>query len=251
MTTRPHSGELRALRDREAAEVVRAQIEHYRRSGDLGDGIHVEPRCRVCKTNAVRQTVNRMLAQGLTYQEILRALEPHNSSVAKNQRVTYRSLWTHTSRHFRVHEPAKSIYRDIIERRALEDGLDVVEGVASIITAYGYLETMMTKGFHALIQDDTAVTPMEGMTAALKLRELLSADKGSDERKLGEMAVQMERIITAIREVVPDRYHEAIMAHVDGSTQPALDVEEVVDDDDDEFADDAPFDEDDDEEDDF
>jgi hypothetical protein len=79
------------------------------------NGFHLEPRCRICRNDDVRKTVNDLLASGSSYAFILRALEQDN---AKRDRVTIDSIRNHTARHFPVQNIAKATYRNILERRA-------------------------------------------------------------------------------------------------------------------------------------
>ena len=72
-----------------------------------------EPRCRVCRDEAVRVVVNELLdwhgvpillGRGkthlVTYAEILRNLEPLNEGRDERHRITHDSLWVHSKRHY-------------------------------------------------------------------------------------------------------------------------------------------------------
>jgi hypothetical protein len=74
-----------------------------------------EPRCRVCREEAVRILVNQLLdwrgvpiplgrgkAHRVTYAEILRDLEPLNEGRDKKDRITYDALWVHAKRHYDI-----------------------------------------------------------------------------------------------------------------------------------------------------
>ena len=74
-----------------------------------------EPRCRVCRDEAVRTLVNKLLdwrgvpirqADGtphkITYASILRDLEPLNEARHGWVRITYSSLWVHAKRHYDI-----------------------------------------------------------------------------------------------------------------------------------------------------
>ena len=84
-----------------AAEPVRADFERR------------EPRCRICREEAVRILVNERLdwrgvsviaeggkAHRITLTEILRSLEPLNDGRDERHRITYDSLWVHAKRHY-------------------------------------------------------------------------------------------------------------------------------------------------------
>jgi hypothetical protein len=84
-----------------AAEPVRVDFERR------------EPRCRICRDEAVRVVVNELLdwrgvpvirgrgkTHVVTYADILRDLEPLNEGRDERDRITYDSLWIHAKRHY-------------------------------------------------------------------------------------------------------------------------------------------------------
>lgn len=52
------------------------------------DRLHLEPRCRVCRNDAMRKKVNDLLATGASYAMVLRALVDDNAKLAKRDRIT-------------------------------------------------------------------------------------------------------------------------------------------------------------------
>ena len=72
-----------------------------------------------------------MLAVGTPDAAILRALVYENAKLDPHDRVTIDSIRDHTSRHFPVQQVARATYREILERRASENQVDFVEGVAT------------------------------------------------------------------------------------------------------------------------
>src|SRR6516164_5952996 len=126
----------------------------------------LEPRCRVCRNDALRPKVNDLLAVGASYAMILRAIADDNTRLDKRDRVTIDSIRNHTTRHFPVQTVAKATYREILERRAEENGIDFVNGVATAITPIAFLETVMVKSYETLVESDTKVDVNTGMIAA-------------------------------------------------------------------------------------
>ena len=74
-----------------------------------------EPRCRICRDEAVRSLVNELLdwrgvpvilgrgkIHRITLTEILRDLEPLNEGRAMRDRITYDSFWVPSKRHYDV-----------------------------------------------------------------------------------------------------------------------------------------------------
>jgi len=89
--------------------------------------------------------VNELLASGASYAMIHRALEDDNSELKNGDRVTIDSIRNHTARHFPVQNIARATYREIVERRAQENGVDFVNGVATAITPMALYETVMRR----------------------------------------------------------------------------------------------------------
>ena len=87
------------------------------------------------------QRVNDLLASGASYAMTLRALG--DDAVG----VTSDSIRRHSERHFPVQNAARATYREILERRAQENSVDFVDGVATAITPMALLETVMVKGY--------------------------------------------------------------------------------------------------------
>ena len=130
------------------------------------NGLPVEPRCRVCRNDEVRQKVNDLLSGGASYAMILRALEQDNAK-----------LDTARAGHDRFDPPPHQAALPgaerreghlprILERRAQENGVDFVKGVATAITPMAFFETVMVKGYETLVDSDTKVDVSTGMIAA-------------------------------------------------------------------------------------
>ena len=137
------------------------------------NGIHLEPRCRVCRNDRVCKKVNDLLATGASYAMIVRALAVDNAELDTCDRVTIDSVRTHTTKHFPVQQTAHATYREILERRARENQVDFVEGVAIALTPIAFYEVVMTKAFRTLVVDRTEVSVETGLRAAEKLQSVL------------------------------------------------------------------------------
>ena len=59
--------------------------------------------------------------------------------------MTIDSIRNHCVRHFPVQQVARATYREILERRAKENSVDFIDGVATAITPLAVLETIMMK----------------------------------------------------------------------------------------------------------
>jgi hypothetical protein len=159
------------------------------------NGSHVEPRCHVCRSDGVRQQVNDLLASGASYASTLRALG--DDAVG----VTTDSIRRHAERHFPVQNVARATYREILERRAQENSVDFINGVATAITPMAYLETMVVKGYESLVDPDTDVDVKTGMAAACRLQEMI--DSHADQADWANARAEMGRIVEVVRAFVP------------------------------------------------
>ena len=202
------------------------------------NGFHLEPRCRVCRNDPVRKKVNAMLACGGSYAQIVRALGEDNAHLDKRDQVTVDSVRTHTTKHFPVQQTAHATYREILERRARENQVDFVEGVAIALTPIAFYEVVMTKAFRALVDDGTEVSVETGLRAAEKLQSVLDGRERGTE--VLELKVALDQIGEAVRAVVPQEMWSEIIEKLDEAEQHSevLDVGEDSFDD----ANDHPFD---------
>ena len=177
--------------------------------------VRLEPRCRVCRNVAVRHKVNDLLATGSSYAMIVRALDVENSDMDVRDRITIDSVRNHCSRHFPVQNAAAATYRAILERRAEENRVDFVNGVATAITPVAVLEAIMVKGFESLVASDTRIDANTAMAAATKLQTILDARCGQAD--IAEVFIKQERIIQCMREFVPPDKIGAMLARLEGA----------------------------------
>jgi hypothetical protein len=184
------------------------------------NNFHLEPRCRVCRNDSVRRKVNDLLATGASYAMVVRTLDDDNADLDTCDRVTIDSVRNHCARHFPVQNVAKATYREILERRARENEVDFVEGVATAITPMAFLETVMAKSYEALVDSDTAVDVNTGIIAASRLQSILDSQAGKP--NLLEIRLQVNRIIDAVRSTVPQDMWADILQRLDTSTAPAV-----------------------------
>jgi hypothetical protein len=189
--------------------------------------VRLEPRCRVCRNDKGRLKVNGMLAAGYSYAMIVRALEDDNSKLVRNERITIDSVRNHTLRHFPVQQVARATYREVLERRAEENGVDFVEGVATAITPMALYETVMMRGYESLIDPETKVDLNTAMTAAARLQALVA--ERSEQPDMVDIMVKQNRIIRAMREVVPEELWPEIVQRLEEPASFVAHHDEAVD----------------------
>ena len=192
----------------------------------------------MCRNDLVRKKVNDMLAAGASY--AYHRARPRRRQRQLDQRdlVTIDSVRNHCERHFPVQQVAQATYRDILERRAQENQVDFVEGVATALLPVTFFEVVMNKAFRTLVDDRTEVSVETGLRAAEKLQSVLDGrERGTD---VLELKVQLGQIGEAVRAVVPQSMWAAIVEKLEELEQhsEALDVGTDSFDD----ADDEPYD---------
>src|SRR6478609_2622098 len=187
----------------------------------------LEPRCRVCRNDQLRTKVNDMLAAGVSYAMILRALQQDNDQLHTQDRVTIDSIRHHTKRHFPVQNVARATYRAILERRAKENGVDFVKGVATAITPMAFYETVMVKGYENLVDSGTEVDVNTGMIAAARLQALIDSRAGKT--SMADILFKMDRIINAIHDTVPPELWEVILRKIGGPVLADTPMDEIED----------------------
>jgi hypothetical protein len=193
-------------------------------------GLPLEPRCRVCRNDALRRKVNDLLSGGASYAMVLRTLEQDNAKLDTRDRVTIDSIRHHTRRHFPVQNVARATYRAILERRAQENGVDFVKGVATAITPMAFYETVMVKGYESLVDPDTKVDVNIGILAASRLQELIDSRAGKT--SIAEILYKMDRIINAVHDTVPEELWPEILRKIGGPVAADTPMDEFEDDDD-------------------
>ena len=225
------------------SEVARRAVNESAESMTLDPGtseFHLEPRCRICRNDQVRTTVNGLLATGASYAQIVRALGDDNAKLEHRDQVTIDSIRNHAARHFPVQQVARATYREILERRAKENSVDFIEGVATAITPIAFFETVMVKSYENLLDSGTKVDVNTGIVAAGRLQSLI--DSRDYDHELLVMKVQMAAICAAVKSTVPHEMWGEIVEKLDELEEQhseALDVGTDSFDDDD---DDDPYD---------
>ena len=128
--------------------------------------------------------------------------------------MTIDSIRNHTARHFPVQNIARATYRDILERRATENGVDFVNGVATAITPMALYETVMVKGYQYLADPDTKVDVNTAMIAAARLQALLDTRAGQPD--MADTLVKVNRIIAAVKSMLPESSWPELVRRIEG-----------------------------------
>jgi hypothetical protein len=185
------------------------------------NGFHLEPRCRVCRNDEMRRKVNDQLASGASYAMIARAIGEDNAAG-----VTLDSIRRHAERHFPVQNVAKATYREVLERRAQENGVDFVNGLATALTPMAFYECVMNDAFRRLVDGGVDVGVDTGLRAAEKLQTLIDTRAGQAD--IAGMRAEMGRIIEVVRTFIPSERWPELQAAVHGETPTRRQQPQVV-----------------------
>lgn len=178
--------------------------------------------CRICSTEGAAGVTNKMLSYGATYKDIMVALEPLNSRRPKGDKITINVIGHHARNHFPLEEAASAVYRKLIEKRAEEAERDFVNGVGGAVTALGFLDVVVQKGFENIIQSETVVSPDTAVRAAKELA-VIEAQRNTEDTDIAEIMVKMNEVIEAVRKEADPETWARIRARLsgEGSSRPA------------------------------
>ena len=102
--------------------------------------------------------------------------------------------------------------------------MDFVKGVATAITPMALYETVMVKGYEALVDPDTKVDVNTGMIAAARLQALIDSRAGRT--SMADILFKMDRIINAIHATVPEELWRSILRKIGGPVPADTPVDE-------------------------
>lgn len=205
-----------------------------------------EPRCRVCMApEDLRQNIDTLLLFPKTYRETLSmswSLQEHYRDKfiekfiddkgpqdtvpvgeelqslkdkalqiwEKKRKITYSSIRVHQKRHLPFDKLA---IREIVERRALEQGKSILNGTGRLLTSEAFYETIAQKAFTRLVEGEAVPSLLEGMRAVQLLHNLEREADAS--LSMTEVLAELNMILGAVREVCSDEQMEKIVTRID------------------------------------
>jgi hypothetical protein len=113
-----------------------------------------------------------------------------------------------------VQNVARATYREILERRAKENGIDFVNGVATALTPMAFYEVVMNEAFRRLVDGGVDVSVDTGLRAAEKLQALVDARAGRAD--IAGMRAEMDRVIEVVRTFIPSERWPEVQAALRG-----------------------------------
>ena len=211
----------------EIRAAVEEEMERLRAEGKL---VRLEPRCKICRDPNLRKSVNTMLAQGLTRRAIEHALAPINAYREGNEVVTYWNIRNHQENHYNVNEAARAVYENILKKHEREDA-EFGHAVGTRVNAFSFLETMMVKGYENLTDENTVVDFRDGAKASVLLHKLIREDQESGAARTAKMMAKMNRIISAVEQLVPPEKLPELFSMLEEEKTPQTIDGSVADDD--------------------
>jgi hypothetical protein len=181
---------------REIARQERADVDRSEKV--IAPARIYEPRCNVCQ-HAFRDWIEVMLIKGMPYKTLGERVSPQ---------VDRRSISNHYKKHMDLQDIA---FRQMLEREARLEGLDIEEGVEDIITKRGVLETMVRKGYNDVLNGVTTVEPRDLVQITKLLAEM---ETRQNQIGLDELRAQVQIFIQAIRDVCDPDMQAAIAERV-------------------------------------
>lgn len=171
-----------------------------------------DPRCRVCRLGPDGvHVVNKMLTEGFTYRDISKQVQ-----ILDIPNGPHRLATSQIQSHFEKHLPAKSAaVRTILEHRAAQMQKDFIEGTENLVTPYVYAEVMMQKAFQDMATSSHAISPKDGIEAAKILHQFNKEEASNSD--MAEALSQLNKIISAVRDVVPAQMFTQIIDKIQGN----------------------------------
>lgn len=155
----------------------------------------VEPKCHVCQSE-LRPLIDRMGTSGFRPAFIARQVQDADPSLSRD------SVRRHLLRHVNYEQKA---LQEILDARAKEAGILEAEVKSNILTRQAVLDQFVAQTWKRVSQPDAKI-PFEVGLKAIELQEML--EQKQEANIIDTVTRQLGAIIQAIRECVPQEYHE-------------------------------------------
>lgn len=151
-----------------------------------------EPACKVCNS-LYRPQIDILLVRGFS----VRAIEKSVKEMGED--ISYRSIARHRERHLDIEAAS---FRHLVDQHVDEANKQIAEGAFRLISGKAWLDLFVQKGWDALLYGQLELQGRD-VIQAIRLREDIMKDGlGQIEE---EMHRQLQAIITAIKELVPEK----------------------------------------------
>jgi len=185
------------------SEEIDGELYLYKRSSQ----------CKICNTSDdLRGVVDSLLLFPKSYKEVLRTIQPiqEKLGVPDGDRITYDNIRNHQKKHLPFE---KALVRDIVERRAREKNRSILDTGERLLTAEAFYEVIVAKGWEEIAMGYSKPTLTQTMHAMEMLRAIEKEDTG--DYRPEELINQLDMILLAIREVLPDDMKQALFLKIE------------------------------------
>lgn len=157
-----------------------------------------EPRCNICKS-ASRQLVDKLIVSGFSYIDIAEELVARDQEFQGKELDTVRkNVERHAKRHVNVREKAM---RQIIERRAMEQGILIDEATGNLTTGRALLDNIIVRANEMIADPDQRVKFADAIEAVKMLEDV---QKSEYLAQVESMQKQVWAISQAVKEMIPE-----------------------------------------------
>lgn len=204
-------------RSREFKELVKMTPSHEELVGDVIDGEYFaykyESTCKICNaSDDLKSYIDTLLLYPKSYKEVLRSIQTLQDKlgIEGNDRINYDNIRNHQKKHLPLE---KQLVREIVERRAMEKGISILETGDKLLTAKALYDVIIHKGFEELVNGVNKPTLTQTMAAMEALEQMNKEEL--DSYRPEELINQLDIILLAIREVLPNDMKEKLFKKIE------------------------------------
>lgn len=180
------------------------------------------PLCKVCNTSdELKNIIDSLLLFPKSYKEVLHAIQPLQDKlgIEDNERINYENIRNHQKNHLPFE---KKLVRDIVERRAREKNLSILDTGERLLTSKAFYEVILAKGFEDLAQGFNRPTLTQTMHAMEMLSKLEQED--NEQYRPEDLINQLDVILLAIRDVLPSDLKEKLFLKIEEYQNGSVDI---------------------------
>jgi hypothetical protein len=169
-----------------------------------------EPRCNICMSKS-RSKVDKLLASGaFSYTAVAEELvESDNDFKDKEVDTVRKNVERHAKRHLDIRNKA---IREIVERRAKEQGILLDQATGKITTGRALLDLIVAKGTEQITDPSSKVRYADVIEAVKMLEDV---QKQEYQYELERLQRQVTAITEAVKEIVPETLIPTLVARAE------------------------------------
>lgn len=163
----------------------------------LGKNIRSEPRCKICQSKS-RVKVDKLLALQFSYVSVAEELMDSDTEFQGKELDTVRkNVERHAKRHLDLHNRA---VREMVERRAKEQGILLETATGKIVTGRALLDLMVSRATDQIADPNSKIRYADAIEAVKMLEDVQKQEYLAE---LETMQRQVFAISQAVKEICP------------------------------------------------